>query len=320
MADTTFTWGPANVLTLLTTTMENRRGEIQDNIFNDLPTLAYLKDKKRVRVDGGATIVQALMYAANGTAQFYNGYDLLDTTPQEGFTGAQYKWKEAATSVSVSNREETIQNTGKSEVFNIVKAKMDQAEMSLKSIINTALYNTAPAATAINSLPIMVDTTSTIGDVNSTTNSWWQALVTGSGSFATQGLSDMTTMFNTLITRGGGSLPVDLIMTTPTVHAFYEGKLTPNIRYEKTLTAEGSFTDLQFKTAAVRFDVACNSGVMYFLNTDALELIVNSGNDFKMTEFVKPSNQTAKVAQLVVAMELTTNNRRRLGKLTSIVA
>ena len=49
-------------------------------------------------------------------------------------------------------------------------------------------------------------------------------------------------------------------------------------------------------------------------------MLVNSNNDFKMTEWMKPAAQTAKVAQLVVALELTTNNRRRLGKLTSITA
>lgn len=320
MADTLFTWGPNNVTTLLTTTVENRRGEIQDNIFNDLPTIAYLKDKKKVRVDGGASIIQHLMYAKNTTAAFYNGYDIIDTTPQEGFTAAQFKWKEAATSISVSNREESIQNTGKSEVFNIVNAKMNQAEMSMKDVLNTALYNAAPAATALTSLAILIDNTSTIGDVNSTTNSWWQSLITSSGSFAAQGRTDMLTTWNTLVTRGGGQNPVDMIMTTPTIHGYYEGSLVPQIRYEYTKTGNSSFPDLMFKTSAVKFDTACNSGTMYFLNSEFMELIVNSNNDFKMTEFVKPSNQTAKVAQLVVALELVTNNRRRLAKMTGITA
>lgn len=319
-SDTLFTYGPANVTALLTTTVENRRGEIQDNIFNDLPTIKYLKDKKRIRVDGGASIIQHLMYGTNTTAGFYNGYDLIDTTPQEGFTAAQFKWKEAAASVSVSNREETIQNTGKSEVFNIVKAKMDQAEMSLKSVLNSAVFSAAPVATALTSLPVLIDATSTIGDVNSTTNSWWQSLVTTSGSFAAQGRADMLTTWNTLVTRGGGANPVDMIITTPTVHGYYEGSLVPQIRYQKMDEGNAAFSNLVFKTSPVVFDTACNSGTMYFLNSDAMELVVNSNNDFRLTEFVKPSNQTAKVAQLVVALELTTNNRRRLGKMSSITA
>lgn len=317
MADTLFTWGPANVTTLLTTTIENRRGEIQDNIFNDLPTIKYLKDKKKVRVDGGASIVQPLMYATNGTSGFYDGYDILNTTPAEGFTAAQFKWKECAVSVSVSNREETIQNTGKSQVFNIVKAKMDQAEMDMKSTLNTALFAASPTAKQMTSLVTLIDATSTIGDVNSTSSSWWQSQVTASGSFAAQGRSDMLSIYNTIITKGGKT---DFIITTPAIHGYYEGSLVPQIRYTSNDTGNNSFGSLKFKTADVMFDTAATSGVMYFLDSNHIELIVNSGNDFRMTEFVKPANQTAKVAQMVVALELTTNNRRRLGKLTSITA
>ncbi len=59
---------------------------------------------------------------------------------------------------------------------------------------------------------------------------------------------------------------------------------------------------------------------MYFLNSDVMELRIDSDTDFKMTEWVKPANQTAKVAQIIMACELATNNRRRLGKITSITA
>ena len=317
MADTLFTYGPANVTTLLTTTVENRRGEIQDNIFNDLVTTKYLKDKKKVTVDGGASIVAALMYTANNTAAFYNGWDIIQTTPQEGFTAGQYKWKEAAVSISVSNREETIQNTGKSSVYSIVKAKMDQAEMSLTKVINDGFFNANPTATQINSLVTLIDATSTIGDVNSTTSSWWQSTSTTSGSFAAQGRSDMLTTWNTLVTKGAKP---DFILTTPTVHAFYEGSLIPQLRFTQTDEANGSFGSLMFKTAPVVFDTAATSGVMYFLDSRHVELLVNANNDFKMTNWKEATDQTGKVAQLIVALELTTNNRRRLGKMTAIVA
>ncbi len=102
MADTLFTYGPANVTTLLTTTLSNRRTDLQDAIFNDLASIKFLKEKGQVILDGGASITTPLMYAKNTTAQFYNGYDPLTTTPQEGFTVAQYQWKESAVSVCES--------------------------------------------------------------------------------------------------------------------------------------------------------------------------------------------------------------------------
>ncbi len=317
MADTLFTHGPANVTTLLTTTLENRRKDLQDAIFNDLATIKFLKDKGQVVIDGGASIVVPLMYAKNTTAQFYNGYDQLSVSPQEGFTSGQYRWKESAVSVSVSNREENVQNVGESAALNIVNQKIEQAEMSLKDLLNTAFYTASPASTAINSLATLVDATTEIGDINSTTYSWWQSLVTSSGSFAAQGRADMLTTYNTLITRGAAP---DFLVTTPTIHAYYEGSLVPHIRYQSTATGDASFGTLKFKNIPIFMDTAATSGAMYFLNSKHLQLYVSSGNNLKMTGWKEPANQTAKVAQIIMACELATNNRRRLGKMTGITA
>jgi len=317
MADTLFTHGPANVTTLLTTTLENRKKDMQDAIFNDLATIKFLKDKGQVILDGGASIVCPLMYGKNTTAAFYHGYDQLDTTPQEGFTTAQYKWKESAVSVSVSNREETVQNSGPSAIFNIVDQKLEQAKMSLKDMLNTAMYAASPSSKDLNSLVTLVDNSSSIGDINSTTYSWWQADVDASGSFAAQGRSDMLTLYNALLVAGEAP---DFLVTTPTVHAYYEGSLVPQIRYMSTALGDNSFNKLQFKNIPILFDTAATAGVMYFLNSKALKLYVSSNNNMKMTEWVKPGNQTAKVAQIIFDAELATNNRRRLGKLTGITA
>ncbi len=189
--------------------------------------------------------------------------------------------------------------------------------MDLRNTINSGFFTTSPTSKQMTSLVTLIDTSSTIGDVNSGTSTWWQANVTTSGSFAAQGRSDMLTLFNTIITKGGKT---DGILTTPTAHGFYEGSLVPQLRYTSNAEGDNSFQSLKFKTAEVFFDTSCTSGVMYFLDSNHVELLVNSNNDFKLTEWVKPSTQTAKVAQLVVALELTTNNRRRLGKLTKITA
>jgi len=319
MADTLFTWGPGNVTTLLTTTMEKRRGQIADAVFNEMVLLSFLHDKHRTTVDGGASIVMPIMSESNSTAQFYDGYEQLDTTPQEGHTSANYQWKQASTSVSVSGKEERVQNVGSSIVHRIVTAKQRQAELSIRDKINKAFFAAAPASKDIGSLVTTIDATSTIGDINSTNNSWWQATSTASGSFAAQGLADMRTLWNTLAQRNpvGGT---DLIITTSSVFEFYEGSLQPQQRFQGSVSANGSFENLMFKSSPVTFDAAATSGVMYFINSGALEFISQARTNFVLTEFVKPANQDAKVAQLLFAGELTTNNRRKLGKLTGITA
>jgi len=318
MADQIFTFGPANVTTLLMSTMEKRRGEIADAVFNEMVLLSWLSDKARVTVDGGATIVVPVMTAANSTAQFYDGFEQLDVTPQEGFTSAQFLWKQASTSVAVSGREDRVQNAGSSVIHRIVTAKQNQAELSIRDIINKGFFATSPASKDIASLVSTIDATSTIGDINSTTNSFWQATVNTGGSFAGQGLNDMRTLWNTLTQRNPVGGP-DLLLTTNSVFEFYEGVLQPQQRFAGKV-GNGSFDSLMFKTAPMTFDAAANSGVIYFLNSGVLEFIVSGSTNFILSEFVKPSNQDAKVAQFMFAGELTANNRRKLGKITSVTA
>ena len=319
MADSLFTWGLTTVTDLLTTTMSNRDiKDIQDAVFNKLATFEYLNKKKKIR-RGGASLIVPIRYQNTTPSGFYDGFGTLDVTPAADLTAGQFKWKQAYGSVTVSGREDRIQNKGKSEVIDLVKSKMDGAESALRTTLNNALFAASPASTDLGSLVTSIDATSTIGDINSTTYSFWQATSTASGSFAAQGRSDMLTLWNTLATRNPES-NTDMIITTTAVHGFYEGSLIAQQRYESQDTGDASFRDLMFKNTPVRYDAACTSGVMYFLNSDAMELSVDPDTDFLMTEWVKPGNQDSKTAQLLFAGELVIKNRRKLGKLTAITA
>ncbi len=321
MSDTLFTWGPANVTTLLTTTMENRDiKDIQDGVFNDLVLIKHLVDKNSVRRAGGASIIVPLRSSKNATAGFYDGFQTISVQPQEELTAAQYKWKQAAVSISVSGREERIQNAGQYAVLDLVQSKIKGAEESLKDKINTALFAASPASTDIGSLVTSIDATSQIGDVNSTTYSFWQSTSTSSGSFAAQGMADFRTLWSTLEVKMP-SAPTDLILTTTAIYNFYEGALTAQQRYAPMdKTGNASFDALQFRSAPVRYDAACNSGVAYFLNSKVMELDIHSGTDFIMRDWVPSINQDAKTALFMVGLELVIKNRRKLGKLTGITA
>lgn len=321
MSDTLFTWGPANVTTLLTTTLANRDiTELQDAVFSDLALFDYLADKKRVRRGGGTSIIVPIRSSKNNTAASYDGYDIISTTPQDNETAAQFKYKQYAASIAVSGREERVQNVGKHQALDIVRTKTKDAEDALRDKLNTDMFATSPGSKDVGSLVTSIDATSSIGDINSTSYSFWQGVSTASGSFAAQGLSDMRTLWNTLAVRMPKK-PTDLILTTTTIHSFYEGSLQPQQRYQPSdRTGNASFQDLMFKSAPIRYDSQATSGVMYFLNSDCMELVIDPNTDFKLSEWVKPANQDARVAQYMVALELVIRNRRKLGKLTAITA
>jgi len=321
MADTLHSWGPGNVTSLLTTTMENRDiKDIQDGVFNDLVLINHLVKKNAVRRVGGATILVPIRSSKNSTANEYDGFEMIDVTPQEELVAAQFDWKQYAASISVSGREERIQNQGQWAALDLVQSKIKGAEDSLKDAIETDLFASSQVSDCITTLVTGIDATSSVGDINSTTYSFWQATNTTSGSFASQGLSDMRTTWNTLEQKAP-SAPTDLIITTSTVYNYYEAALQAQQRYMASeRTGNASFDSLMFRSAPVKYDAACTSGGMYFLNSKAMELCIHSGTDFILRDWVNPANQDAKVALFMVGLELVIKNRRKLGKMLSITA
>lgn len=312
--DTVFTWGPDNVAQLLVSTHEKRaKKEVADAIFNKIPTFEYLNSKGKVMLDGGATIVTPLEVAQNSTAKFYDGYDVLDVTAQDNHTAASYKWKQAYASVSISGREANIQNRGEAALMNLLEMKQKNAEKSLRNVINQKLHGASNTAKEITSLATLIDATSTIGDINSTSNSYWQASVTAGGVFASTGIAVWRTKYNLLRNRQGNP---DMILTTQTVHEAYEATMAPQIRYTSLDSGDTKFRDLEFAGSKVRFDDQCASGVSYFLDSDVIHLYLSSNVNFIYNDFVRPPDQDAKVAQFLVGLELGTSNRRLLGKIT----
>lgn len=83
MADQIFTYGPANVGSLIATTLSNYGRELSDNVHKAIPLFAWLSVKKKITEDGGATIVRPVVYSSNSTAAFYASDDVLDTTIQD---------------------------------------------------------------------------------------------------------------------------------------------------------------------------------------------------------------------------------------------
>lgn len=82
-------YGPGNVDEVLTSTLVNMIPGIRDNIFRSNPLMKYFYDGKgggKMMKKGGAALSHAEMYAKNTTAMSYQRYDVLDVTPQDGFT------------------------------------------------------------------------------------------------------------------------------------------------------------------------------------------------------------------------------------------
>lgn len=316
--DTVFTYGPSNATSLIATTLSNYGKVLADNIHKAIPALAWLSIKKRVTEEGGATIVRSIVYGTNSTAGFYASDDILDTTIQDNFTAAQWQWRQAAASITVTGRIE-LQNSGKAQVIDYAKAQIDNALASIKEAIDIKLFSSAQTGANITPLNAIIASSGTIGDINGTTNSWWQSTQTTSGSFATRGLSDLRTAWDNVSVRMPAGGP-DLILSDQTAYEAYEATLTPTVRYTDVSMGDLGFSNLKYKDAVWTWDPNATSGYIYGLNSKALELVQHQNRLFTMSDWVKPANQDLKVAQVFWAGELTTNNRRKMFVLTGVTA
>lgn len=315
-----FSYGPSNVDALLSSTLSAVRKKFADNIFTRIPLFMWLKTKAKISEDGGASLVVPLMYGKNTTAKSYAGYGILDTTPQEGLTAAQFQWAQYAVSVTISGLEERVQNVGDKAIIKLLDSKVKQAEMSLRDKLDVDMWASTTSGTNILALPTIVDTSTSIADVSKSSNSWWQAQVTASGSFAARGLADMRSLYNTIMNQSMDNSGPDFVCSTQAVYEFYEAALQPQQRFTNDKMAGAGFENLIYKGATCTFDGNAPSGTLFMLRSENLKLATSKGTNFITTPFIKPENQDAKVAQILWAGQLASDNIRKLGKLTSITA
>lgn len=188
-------------------------------------------------------------------------------------------------------------------------------------------------------IPMMVDATVarsvSIGNINGATYTWWQNQATSSTATTWAGyFKEMAQVYNNC-SKGVGGYP-DLVLGSQKAWETYWNGLRNQERYvitdQKTidiLGGAGAFPGdmLKFRGAVYFWDevvpdVQTNANIdigtfaldtNYFLNTDALEFVSDSQTDFITSDFVRPQDQDAKVAQILWMGAMGMNNRRKLG-------
>jgi hypothetical protein len=322
-APVTQSYGPGNVDELLTTSLVNMIPGIRDNVFKSNPVFKWLYEGKnggKMRKKGGVALSHAEMYAKNTTALAYQRYDLLDTTPQDGLTRDQWLWAQYAATITIDGFSERVANAGDSKLEDLLEAKKMQAEESLALLLEQDMFAASAVSKHIEPLTTIVATSGTVGSINGTTNTWWQACAaTASGSFAAQGRSDLTNAWNLVSVQNPIGGP-EMLVSDQSSFQYYESSLVPQERFTDNKMVDIGIENLKFKATPWTWSPQATSGVIYLLHSKGIEFIVNSDTDFLTTEFVTPTNQDARTAKILLACALTSGNRRKNAKLTGLSA
>lgn len=317
-----------NLSEIVTTTLRNRSGQLQDNTTKNNALLARLKSKGRVKTaSGGRTIVEEMDYAENATFMWYSGYDQLNISPSDVLTAAEFNWAQAAVAVSMSGLEE-LQNAGKEAVIDLLESRIENAQRTMANNIALACYSdgTGYGGRQIGGLQLLIADNPTTGTVGGINRANWVFFRNQKFSGATDGgaavsASNIQSYMNQLWLRcvRGADKP-DLIVADNSYFNFYWSSLQAIQRITTDSQGQAGFSTLKYMTADVVFDGGigggCPSSHMYFLNTDFIKFRPHSKRNMVPIGGERNSvNQDAMVKLIGFAGNLTLSNAMLQGVL-----
>jgi len=299
-----------------------------DNIFES-NVLTHRLLKKSKATAGGMKVLQPVEYAKNTSQGFYTGYDVMNTAPSETFTDAEYEWKQMYATISISGREEAL-NDGAERVIDLLEAKVKNAEKAMKDSFGTTLYGTQDGTgNDFVGLQHIIKATGTLGGINRGTYSWFRGgyipTVSGSPTYANIVDSSNANFIQDHLRKGVSTLTIDgqrptMIVTTNVILDAYEESLVAQKRFGASAgsEADAGFRNLTFRDIPIFADDHCPDGMMFFLNENFLQFRHHRKRNFTFEPFQKPINQDARIAKVLWLGALTCSAPRYMGKITGL--
>lgn len=339
-----------NLSEVVTTTLRNRTGQLQDNVSRNNALLARLNRRGRIKTfSGGRTIVQEINYANNSTFTWYSGYQTININPSQVFSAAEFPIRQAALAVSISGLEE-LQNSGEEAIIDLLESRVENGEMTFMNGLSNGIYGDGSVTGSINGLQLLVadsPSSGVVGGIDRSSWAFWRNLAfsaaTDGGVAANQAniLGYMNALWVQLIR--GRDFP-DLIVADNLMYQYYLNALQAIQRITTSSgnapdLAEAGYTSLKYMNSDVVLDggfqgfsddplpyqtSSSNSAVggvpsshMWFLNTNYIHWRPHSQRNMVPLDPDRFSvNQDAMVRLLGWAGNMTVSNCFLQGVLT----
>ena len=328
-----------NLSEIVTTTLRNRSKKLADNVSDNNALLMRLRKKGNQRpVSGGRTIVQELEYAENATFKRYSGYEVLDISPSDVFTAAEFNYAQAAVAVSISGLEE-LQNSGENAVIDLLESRIANAERTMANNIAADIYSdgSADSGKQIGGLKLLVDftpATGTVGGISANDWTFWRNVAfdcTTDGGAAATAANIQSYMNRVYLQLIRGRDKPDLIVADNLYYRLYLESLQAIQRVASDEFAQAGFESLKYMGCDVVLDGGyggnaapggvgagggASTGTMYFLNTNYIFFRPHSNRNFVPIGGERMAvNQDAMVKLIGFAGNMTVSNRFLQGVL-----
>ena len=291
------TFANSSITDIIATTIQQRSGELADNVTNNNALLRRLKAKGNVRPFGGGNVIlEEIMYidASQINANSYSGYEVINIAPNSPISAAQFSICQYAGAVSMSGLE-MLQNASKEQIIDLMEGRHKVAEAQLQNRIDYDAYQdgTGNAGKNLTGLAAAVPddpTTGTYGGISRSSFPFWgsqyyRGVTDGGAAVSTANIQAYMTTLALRCARGS-NMP-DLIIASSNYYGFYVNSLVAmqRVQSEGSGSAGAGFATLKFYGGGTSADVVLGGGIsgavsstqstsgatsshMWFLNTD----------------------------------------------------
>lgn len=287
---------------IIATTIQNRSGELADNVTNNNALLKRLKSRGNVRpFAGGNVILEEVMYTDTTTANAnsYSGYETLNITPNSPVSAAQFNITQYAAAVTISGLE-MLQNAGEQQIIDLIDARMEIAEAQLLNRIASDIYGdgTGNSGKNITGLAAAVPDapgSGTYGGIDRSAWSFWQSkkysgVTDGGAAVSAANIQQYMTALAIKLVRGTDK--ADLIVADNNYFQLYVNSLQAIQRVQSEESGGAGFSSLKFYGGGQSADVVLDGGVytggqtgatsnhMWFLNTNYIKFRPHKDRNF----------------------------------------
>lgn len=288
----------STITDIIATTIQNRSGELADNLTNNNALLKRLRSKGNVRpFSGGNVILEEIMYndTTTNNVNSYSGYELLNVSPDSPISAAQFSITQYAAAVTMSGLE-MLQNSGKQQIIDLLDGRMKVSETRILNRIASDIYldgtgnggkNITGLAAAVPDAP----TSGTYGGIDRATWTFWRSqkysgVTDGGAAVSAANIQQYMTTLALKLVRGQDR--ADLIVADNNYFGLYVNSLQAIQRVQSEESAGAGFSTLKFYGGGQTADVVLDGGIgsnatanhMWFLNTNYIFFRPHSDRNF----------------------------------------
>lgn len=265
----------SSITDIIATTIQNRSGELSDNVTNNNALLRRLKSKGNVRPFGGGNVIlEEIVYtdATTINANSYSGYEILNITPNSPISAAQFSIQQYASAVTMSGLE-MLQNSSKEAIIDLMEGRVKVAESQLMNRLDYDCYqdgtgNSSKNITGLAAAVPDTPTTGTYGGISRSSFAFWQSVkysgvTDGGAAVSASNIQQYMTALAIRLVRGSNK--PDLYIADNTYYQYYVNSLQAIQRISSSdgggSAGAGFGPSLKFYGGGMSADVVLGGGV-----------------------------------------------------------